>query len=284
MKHRKMGTFKNFILGLLLTTHALAGDQTTSGSVSGKTAVETPAGKPGGAPVLVCAEDAGWPPFSIPGGMNGQDRPDQPFAGLNAEFLAEILGKHDIPYRVVVRPWKRCLKDGYEGDVTIILDAASNPQRQQDYLLTDPIYSLTPVVFYYRGEEESLLPKIRSDDYSGLVVCGQKGYIYDNFGFDNDRVERISEDLAPIMQMLRIGRCDVGLARQEVLMMELNQQLKSSDMVLKPLEGATREAFYWMLNRNDPRSSRLKSLIDSEVSRLYQEGRAQRWLYRLLKG
>lgn len=231
--------------------------------------------------VTVCAEDAGWPPFSTPGETT-PDSGEPSLTGYNADLLARIFGAQGIPYRVVIRPWKRCLQDGIHGDVTLVLDAASNPERERDYLLTEPIYSLTPGVFFPAGRSEQYPPPLTSAHLAQQQICGQKGYIYDNFGVRNEWVDMVSEDLDKILDLVALERCDFGLARLEILRTELQTYPFPERIAWQPLSGQPREPFYWLLNRHTPGVTQLKAVIDTEMAILRTSGDADQLLERYL--
>lgn len=228
--------------------------------------------------VVVCSEDAGWPPFSY-----SADGTAETFQGFNADLMKNIFDKNGINYRIVIRPWKRCLQDGAAGDVNIILDAAKNPEREQTYLLTEPVYSLTPVVFFPASDASQYPQPVSAPKLEAMLICGQKGYTYNNFGFDNDRVAMISKDLPKVLDLVLLKRCDLGLARKEILLSELTDYIGADKFAWQTLESVPPENFYWMLNRNFVYSSELKSIIDQEVAALYQSGAAQSMLSRYLK-
>ncbi len=223
--------------------------------------------------ITLCAEDAGWPPFSFP-----QNTPTESFKGFNADLIKLIFDKHSIKYEVVIRPWKRCLNDGAIGDVSIVMDAAKNPEREKKYLLTEPIYSLTPIVFFAKTKSHLYPVHLVASDLQTLRACGQKGYTYNNFGFDNERVELISESLSHVFDLAVLERCDIGLARKEVFLNELKSFPNSHKLDYRTLQNASKESFYWMINRQLEFADELKQLIDKEVSELYRSGKAQELL------
>lgn len=220
--------------------------------------------------LILCAEDAGWPPFSFK-----KDTPTESFRGFNADLMKLIFDKHGIKHEVVIRPWKRCLNDGILGDVSIVMDAAKNDERVQKYLLTEPVYSLTPVVFFARSKSHLYPDHVNAADLQTLRSCGQKGYTYSNFGFDNGGVELISEALPHVLDLAVLERCDIGLARKEVFLFELKSYDNARKLDYRPLQNAEKEPFYWMINRKLDFAEELKQLIDKEVSELYRSGKAQ---------
>ncbi|MBK8970329.1 MAG: hypothetical protein IPM37_02735 [Hahellaceae bacterium] len=102
-----------------------------------------------------------------------------------------------------------------------------------------------------------------------LNLCGQAGYTYSNFTIDDTKVERVSEDLAKVLDLTRLDRCDLGLARKEVLLTELKSYQYASAIKYQSIENAQKEDFYWMINRQYPFAEELKQIID--------QGRASDW-------
>jgi len=223
--------------------------------------------------LILCAEDAGWPPFSFQ-----RESSTEAFRGFNADLIKLIFDKHGISYEVVIRPWKRCLSDGILGDVSIVMDAAKNAEREAKYLLSEPVYSLTPVVFFAKGKSSLYPDYLNAADLQELRACGQKGYTYSNFGFDNTRVELVSEALLHVLGLAVLERCDIGLARKEVFLYELKSFADAPKLDYRPLQNASKEQFYWMINRQLDFAEELKQLIDKEVSELYRSGKAQELL------
>ena len=101
------------------------------------------------------------------------------------------------------------------------------------------------------------------------------GTIYNNFGFDNQRVQMISETLPHLFDLAVLERCEIGLAREEVYLYELQSYADADKLDYRLLQNAPQEPFYWMINRQLEFAKELKQLIDQEVSELYRSGKAQ---------
>jgi len=224
-------------------------------------------------PFIVCYEDAGWPPYSFLPTQN-----DSEFRGFNADLLKRVFGRHGIDYRVVMKPWKRCMQDAISGDVDMVMDAASNPQRQRDYLFTEPVYSLTPVFFFPLDKASLYSEPTTADKLQSLFVCGQKGYTYNNFGFNNDNVAMVSKDLEKVVDLTLIGRCDIGLSRKEILLSELSGDSRAEKIVLQTLVDMPPEPFYWMISRRHPKAAAVKAWIDKQVAEIYESDEARQLL------
>ncbi|TNC79800.1 MAG: hypothetical protein C9356_17205 [Oleiphilus sp.] len=225
--------------------------------------------------LIICSEDAGWPPYSFVS-------PDEnaKFSGFSHDLFERIFTAHGIEYLVEIKPWKRCLQEGIAGPVHLVLDAASNPQRARDYLLTEPIYSLKPVFFTAREHALAVQKNVSIDQLKSLIACGQKGYTYTNFGFDNSLVPRVSKDLPKLLDLVRLGRCDVGLGRDEILRAELKNYEWPDQFYISEIPDTALEPFYWMINRKFDFAPALKKHIDEQVQRIYQSGEAELLLNR----
>ncbi|OUR95345.1 hypothetical protein A9Q84_16030 [Halobacteriovorax marinus] len=230
--------------------------------------------------IFICAEDAGWPPFSIPASESKEQ-----FRGYNLDLIKIIFKKHNIKYKIIIRPWKRCLYDGKNGDINIVLDAAKNPQRTKDYLLTEPIYQLTPIFFFSNEHLKSMHKPATVKELLELgTICGQKGYTYNNFGFKNSDVVMISKEITNVFDLVVKKRCVVGLTRKEVLLSKLKNYKQAKLISHQSIVNATKEPFYWLINKNFKYAKDLKKIIDSEIKQLYRSGKAQKLLndyYRL---
>ena len=167
------------------------------------------------------------------------------------------------------------MSDGLMGDVSIVMNAAKNEERDQQYLLTEPIYSMTPIVFFARKKSHLYPDPLNATDLQKLWACGQKGFTYNNFGFDNQRVQMISETLPHLFDLAVLERCEIGLAREEVYLYELQSYADADKLDYRLLQNAPQEPFYWMINRQLEFAKELKQLIDQEVSELYRSGKAQ---------
>lgn len=217
--------------------------------------------------IKVCAEDAGWPPFSFPA-----DELHPEFSGLNKDLLQYISEKQGIQFEVVIRPWKRCLLDAIGGDVQLVLDAAKNPEREEKYLLTAPVYTLTPAFLYHKKNIDRYTVPVASADLQKLkAICGQQGYIYNNFGFESERVNMVSKDLKKILDLTLAERCDIGLARKEVLLTELKNYAQRDLIGVQEVSQRPKEKFYWLINKRYEHAERLKEVIDLEVGLLHQQ-------------
>lgn len=212
----------------------------------------------------VCAEDSGWPPFSIPANSK-----KQMFTGLNKEWLEAIFNKHHIKFNIVIKPWKRCLYEAINGDIHIVLDAADNEQRRKDYLLAGPIYHLTPIFFYAKALRDKI-PTINvgSDLESFGTLCGQSGYTYLNFGVSNDIVKMDSKDLSGVIDLVSKQRCTFGLARKETFLAQYNYQANKDEIQYSEIPNSINENFYWLINKKYKFAEKLKNIVNKEISLL----------------
>lgn len=216
--------------------------------------------------INICVEDSGWPPFSIlesRGEKNGEL-----ISGKNHEFLKYIFKKYNLKYSIHIKPWKRCLYEGIHGNIQIVLDAALNDQRRKEYITTQTIYELTPVFLYSTKKFSSLSKEMTSKQLKKLGQgCGQVGYIYDNFGFQNEELNLQAKDLQNLLSLVSKRRCAFGLARLEVYQYEKELYNNFNELNFGNILNAQNESFFWLINKNYKYAAHLKTIIDDEISR-----------------
>ncbi|PIK13777.1 transporter substrate-binding domain-containing protein [Halobacteriovorax sp. JY17] len=221
--------------------------------------------------INICAEDTGWVPYSNPiksEGNNGYE-----FSGYNRDIIEEIFKKNNIKFKFVIKPWQRCLKDAIDGNIHLVLDAASNEERERNYLLTTPIYRMTPAYFFHKSDDKKLMMKTADLILKNSPICGQSGYTYKNFGIPSKEVKRLSKALGRIIDLVSAKRCKIGLTRLEVLKRVLPTLKEYSDISYSVIKGAEKEEFFWLINKNFSFSKKLKKIIDKEFKSLISNGK-----------
>ena len=82
-------------------------------------------------------------------------------------------------------------------------------------MLTNPVYQLTLIFFFVKQRQYDYNNIDHAEQLkSNRTVCGQRGYTYNNFGFDNEEVRMVSKDLPKLIDVVMTHRCDVGLAQR----------------------------------------------------------------------
>ena len=221
--------------------------------------------------INICAEDAGWIPYSRPVKLKAGGGYE--FTGYNRDVAEAVFTKHNIKFKFEIRPWQRCLKEAIDGNIHIVLDAAANDERRRDYLLTNSVYKMTPAYFYHSDNDKSF--KMKSADFilNNTPICGQSGYTYKNFGIPNEEVKKLSKALRRIIDLVRAKRCRIGLTRLEVLQRELPEAKGAEDISYSMIKDAKKEEFFWLINKKFNFSDDLKRIINNELRVLEQSGK-----------
>ena len=221
--------------------------------------------------INICAEDTGWIPYSMPVKLEAGGGYE--FTGYNRDIVDAVFTKHNIKFKFEVRPWQRCLKEAIDGNIHIVLDAASNEERRRDYLLTNSIYKMTPAYFYHSDNDKNF--KMKNADFilNNTPICGQSGYTYKNFGIPNEEVKKLSKALRRIIDLVRAKRCRIGLTRLEVLQRELPENKGTGEVSYSMIKDAKKEEFFWLINKKFNFSNDLKRIINSELRVLKQNGK-----------
>lgn len=105
-------------------------------------------------------------------------------------------------------------------------------------------------------------------------VCGLSGYNYDGFGLDSDKVDRQTRTFEQVVQKTLAGRCDLFLARFEILAgfaLTGNDHLQNS-LKAEPIPGIDGDKFYMMVSRSYENGPELVEILNEGIQRLRNNG------------
>ncbi|WP_018691042.1 substrate-binding periplasmic protein [Algicola sagamiensis] len=219
--------------------------------------------------ILFCGETGEWPPFNFFERKSGEKTALS--VGYDIDIARIIFSKHQLNYKVVIKPWKRCLSEAIEGKVHVVFSASTNPQRDRDYLLSTSYYSVRPILAFGPKttiEQQKLLLDKKAG--GGAILCGRTGYNYANFGFEEHQIKVRVKTYGQLIELAQKGRCTAFLARYEPLH---GQQIIDSKLDFKQLEfafipGVEPEPFYMLISRNYEFAYELKGVLDEGIYNL----------------
>jgi polar amino acid transport system substrate-binding protein len=216
-----------------------------------------------------------WPPFEFFQRENG--RITDKIIGYNIDVLNDIFSKHGIKYHLRAYPWARCLVYLESGEkIQMLLSTSLNEERKSKYLVSDRVYTTTPSYFYLKKNfPNGLNIKIPDDVLAYNEICGRHGYNYVNFGLDNKNVERYSKDFDSLMGMLKMDRCNIVLARFEVIAGHalIGKRYLENEIGHVPVPGVPPESFHFLISKNYPHGNELLKIINAGILRLRKQGR-----------
>ena len=167
--------------------------------------------------VRACDGDDEWPPYSFfarEGGVE-TDR----IVGFVPTLVREALAGSG--YRVEIEKessWPRCLEYVRSGESRqMAIQAAWSAEREEDYRLSDPIYTVTPSYFYSLETFPGGLELASIQEAAGHRICGVAGFNYAYEGLDPSRIDQTSQDYPTVIRHLHRGRCDLFLESAPIL-------------------------------------------------------------------
>lgn len=223
--------------------------------------------------LLICGDAAGWPPYHF--------SRDEKIVGYDVDILQAIFSPMGISIYAELPPWQRCLQETKAGNYDIAISASYNEERDRNYILSDYYYTLQPSYIYSSNTFPNGPPIYSSTDINNLRACGLHGYSYTEFGIDDSKVRRHARTFTQLVNMLEGNRCDIFLARYEVLLgfkkIENINHL-SHHMKAVNIPGIEVEKFYMLISRQIPDGDKIKSVLNSNITTLRETGRAQELL------
>lgn len=229
-----------------------------------------------GATIYIGAEAKNdWPPFEFFQRENG--RITDKIIGYNIDVLKDIFSKHGIKYHFRAYPFARCLVYLESGEkIQMLLSTSLNEERKSKYLVSDRVYTTTPSYFYLKKNFPNGLNIKNPDDVLAYgEICGRHGYNYVNFGLENKNVERYSKNFDSLMDMLKMGRCNIALARFEVIAGHalIGKPYLDDEIGYAPVPGVAPENFHFLISKNYPQGDELLKIINAGILRLRKQGR-----------
>ncbi|OOE92299.1 hypothetical protein BZG76_07035 [Salinivibrio sp. AR647] len=215
----------------------------------------------------VCGDGANWPPFHYKKGEN--------IEGYDIDVLNAIFQDSGVDVSVDLPPWKRCVFETKSGNYDIALSASYSEERNRDFLLTDYYYTLQPSYIYSTQQHPNGLNIETADDINQLRMCGLLGYNYTGFSVDDSQVRKSAKDFKQLVKQTQAGRCDVFLARYEILAgFKAAQGIDylAGGMQVEPIPGNMGDKFHMMISREHPEANEIKALLDQNFESMRQSG------------
>lgn len=220
----------------------------------------------------VCADNAGWPPYTYE--YNNR------VVGYDIDVLTLILQPDAIHYNVTLLPWARCLHLVQLGEYHIVLSASFNEERARNYHMTQPYYTVQPSYIYNSKRFPDGLNITQPKDLLNYKVCGLQGYNYLPFGIQSTLVDRETRTFGQVVQKTLANRCDVFLARYEVLggFAQLGENYLRDGLVAVAVPTIAAEPFYMLISRAYPYATALVEQLNTGIESLAKDGQLDRLL------
>lgn len=237
-----------------------------------------------GTAVYIGIEPSDWPPYEFFQRKNGEKT--EKVIGFTVDVVNEIFSQNSLKFEFRVFPWKRCLFYLESGEkIQMILPTSVNAERKKKYLISHRVYTITPSYFYMKKKyPNGIAIKSPRELLKYSPIGGKLGFNYLNFGIKNETVDRGATSFDALVEKLKKGRCNIVLARYEVLRAHslIGQPYLSHDIGHAPIPGVAGEDFYFMISKNHQHSNELLQIINNGIDDLRSQGRLKEMLKKYL--
>jgi len=219
-----------------------------------------------GEQINICGDGAGWPPYTYE--LNNE------VLGYDIDVLEKILPPAGATFSVAMIPWARCLQQTQDGEFQIALSASFNEERGRTYIYTDQYYTVQPHYIYDSKRFPDGLNVSQASDLLNYRACGLRGYNYATFGVDSESVDRETSTFSQVVQKTLAGRCDLFLARYEIIagFSALGEHHIRDGLVAEPIPGIDPDIFYMMISRAYPKANELVEVLNAGFESLRADG------------
>ena len=223
------------------------------------------------APTVVTLANGEWPPYLSE---------SMPYYGSLSRVVTEAFGRQGIETSYRFFPWRRAYVEAEQGVVQGSLLWTSTPERQQDFLLSDPVY-VTEDVFFYRKSRPVHWTQL--SDLHGIVLGGVIGYNYgDEFARLESQgvlqVERIANEEINF-EKLMLGRITAFPMDREVgryiIAHHPHNLTGQVDFDPKVVLSAP---LYLLIRKQDPQAAELIRRFNAGLAEIRREGRIDQYV------
>jgi polar amino acid transport system substrate-binding protein len=228
--------------------------------------------------VQICGDDGEWVPYAYFERVDSK-KTDRPI-GFTVALLNEIFRVMKIQHTYKLIPWKRCQREvdkfGTRKKYEIITDASFNAERGKKYYFSDPIYAVTPGVFYSIKKFPNTVPIKKPTDLNRYLLCGVRNYNFQMF-YDVG-INKLNEDLGStqnlyVLNMVSRGRCDFFLSLIEpVIGIKAIDKNFPEDIDYFFIKEAKKTEFYLLVSKTSIRGEFLIKKINSTLNILKKNG------------
>lgn len=249
-----MKRFKAFIKGFFLIVLIIGGMtlNTYSGSIH--------------EPIIICIDAAGWPPYSYKDpSVKGKS------IGITVDIISEILSRKGLKFEIKTLPWKRCLKYVEAGKYHIVIDASRNPEREKNFFISDPIYTIRHGLFYEKSKFDGSVIKT-TQDVNKFKIGGILGYNFDVYKFNTSKIDQGAKTSEALLVKLRAGRHDFVIGYVEIFeAMAKMGRFDLSGLGWIEIPETIPLVFHMMFTRNE-KGKKILGIVNEGLKQLKDDG------------
>ena len=215
--------------------------------------------------VNVCDDIDEWPPYTYYKRINKTATSE--IVGYSVDFLNSILKFNNLKADYTLLPWPRCLEGVKNGTYDLALNASLSPEREKEFLISDPYYVLTESYIFKKSKPEIKITT--TADFKKRKICGQDGYNYTYMGIQNTDILYSVKSLDSAVKMIKSDRCDLIPVNNEVLVgykaIGNESYLDDKDLQIDLIPGVPGTKYYMFFNKTRPKGLQLKKLVNDGI-------------------
>jgi polar amino acid transport system substrate-binding protein len=231
-----------------------------------------------GKTLSACDDANEWPPYAYWRRVDG--RPSQELTGYTVELIRRIAARRGFQLQIQLLPWKRCLEAVRQGEILMLLNSISTPERERDYWISPVLYESQLLVLWSSRQHPEGLVARKQAELVKLRIGGLHGYSYSQLGpIDESKLIR-APNYQSLLQMLHLGRVDVALVNEAVMLGHAalgHRELGDADALRwRVLEDRQPSRFHVMTTRARPEGLALQQAVAAELPLLERSGELAR--------
>lgn len=214
-------------------------------------------------PVKIVTES--FPPFNY--------LEDGEIRGVSTTIVRAAFERAEIPYEIILLPWKRAVRLMEDTPDVFIYTMARNPKREAKYVWVNKLFN-RKVSLFRRKDRADLANLSLEDSKKGHTICGVDGTaaipLLQGLGFIEQNITRImDESRLKCPAMVSSGRTDF-LAANTFSMQHLIASGKLTDIYAEQVVLHEADGYYLAANPNT--NAQLIKKIRSAFNELKKEG------------
>lgn len=198
-----------------------------------------------------------------------------PDGGLSTKIVKRVLDETGLDYEVSFLTWSRGIEETRVGARMATFPYLKNPQREKDFLFSDPIHSIANTYFI---KKDRLSEFKKQEDVYGKLTCQPKGQSYGKVlstMIEKGLIKTIeAASLADCFKMVQHSRIDFfaweertgWYAATEVFGPEVRKHLRTVDFPIGVIP------LHLMFTKNQGKSSEVMGQFNKALKKLKENG------------
>ncbi|KLN63479.1 substrate-binding periplasmic protein [Vibrio sp. VPAP30] len=202
--------------------------------------------------------------------------------GFMTQIVREAFEAEGYSVEFDYMPWKRGFEEAKSGNYDGSLIWSKNPDREQHFLYSDPVITLSTALFQQKSKPVTWSSR---EDLSALKVGGVTGYAYGIEDLEKAgtvKVQRIAS-AENNYKKLKAGRLDVVLEDMDVGM-ETITKLGLTGAIEPNSKMLTERDYFVIISKKSPRSQELLEAFNRGLAKLESAGKLDEYRQASIEG